>query len=130
MLRCLMKNEKSFMVAKKMYFMDCHLAGRKYHDADEVWDELKVGTVLRLERDKENRYDTNAVAVIYERKDEKGELEDEFLIGYIPRDNNVMIANFLEMGWNDIFECRISKLDEDAHPEEQVYLTIKIRRKE
>ena len=30
------------MEAKKMYFMDCHLAGRMYHDADEVWDELKV----------------------------------------------------------------------------------------
>ena len=93
-----------------------------------MWDELKVGTVLRLERDKENRYDTNAVALIYERKDEKGGIEDEFLIGYIPRDNNVMIANFLEMGWTDIFECRISKLNSEAHPEEQVYLTIKIRR--
>ena len=116
------------MVAKKMYLMDCHLAGRKYHDADEVWDELKVGTILRLERDKENRYDTNAVAIVYERKDQKGAVEDEFLIGYIPRDNNVMIANFLEMGWNDIFECRISMLNSEAHPEEQVYLTIKIRR--
>ena len=109
------------MVAKKMYMMDCHLAGRKYHDADEVWDELKVGTVLRLERDKENRYDTNAVAVVYERKDQKGAVEDEFLIGYIPRDNNVLIANILDMGWNDIFECRISKIDPEAHPEEQVF---------
>ena len=117
------------MVAKKkMYLMDCHLAGRKYHDADEVWDELKVGTALRLERDSDNRYDSNAVAVIYERKDKKGAVEDEFLIGYIPRDNNVMIANFLEMGWNDIFECRISKINPEAHPEEQVYLTIKIRK--
>ena len=116
------------MVAKKMYLMDCHLAGRKYHDADEVWDELKVGTILRLERDKENRYDTNAVAVVYERKDQKGVVEDEFLIGYIPRDNNVMIANFLEMGWNDIFECRISKLDSEVHPEDQVQLTIRIKR--
>ena len=35
------------MLANKMYLMDCHLAGRKYHDADEVWDELKVGTVLK-----------------------------------------------------------------------------------
>lgn len=116
------------MVTKKMYFMDCHLAGRKYHDADEVWDELKVGTVLRMERDKENRYDTNAVAVIYERNDRNGAVENEFLIGYIPRDNNVMIANFLEMGWSDVFECRISKLDPDAHPENQVQLTIRIKR--
>ena len=38
------------MEAKKKYFMDCHLAGRKYHDADEVWDKLKVGTLLQLVR--------------------------------------------------------------------------------
>ena len=118
------------MVAKKLYFMDCHLAGRKYHDADEVWDELKVGTTLRMERDKDNRYDSNAVAVIYEQKDEKGNLVDEFLIGYIPRTNNESIAGFLEMGWNDIFECRINKINPYAHPEDQVYLTIKIRRNE
>ena len=118
------------MVAKKkMYFMDCHLAGRKYHDADEVWDELKVGTSLRLELDKENRHDPNAVAVIYEQKNKKGEMIDEFCIGYIPRANNETIANFLEMGWGDIFECRISKIDPEAHPEDQVRLTIKIKRK-
>jgi hypothetical protein len=28
--------------------MDCHLAGRKYHDADEVWDDLKVRTDQNL----------------------------------------------------------------------------------
>jgi hypothetical protein len=70
------------MEAKKLYFMDCHLAGRMYHDADEVWDDLKVGTILKLERDKDNRHDPNAVAVIYEQKDKKGEMLDEFLIGY------------------------------------------------
>ena len=41
------------MEAKKKYFMDCHPAGRKYHDADEVWDKLKVGTVLQVQRDME-----------------------------------------------------------------------------
>jgi hypothetical protein len=116
------------MEAKKLYFMDCHLAGRMYHDADEVWDELKVGTILRLERDKDNRHDLNAIAVIYEQKDKKGEMVDEFLIGYIPRDKNERIANFFEMGWNHIFECLINKIDPYAHPEHQVQLTIKIKR--
>lgn len=116
------------MVAKKMYFMDCHLAGRKYHDADEVWEELKVGTTLKLERDKENRHDVNAVALVYERKNDNSEVVDEFLIGYIPRDKNEMIANFLEMGWGEIFECRINSLDPEAYPEEQIYLTIRIKR--
>lgn len=111
------------MVAKKMYFMDCHLAGRKYHDADEVWEQLKVGTVLKLERDKENRTDANAVMLVFQDKD-----GEEFKLGYIPRGENETIASLLEMGWTDIFECRISKLNPDAHPENQVHLTIRIVR--
>ena len=31
------------MEMKKLYFMDCRLAGRMFHDADEVWDMLKEG---------------------------------------------------------------------------------------
>jgi hypothetical protein len=116
------------MVAKKMYFMDCHLAGRKYHDADEVWNELKVGTALRMVLDKENRHDANAVAVIYDQKNERGDVLDEFIIGYIPRGENETIANMLEMGWSDIFECCVSKLNPFAHPEEQVRLTIRVKR--
>lgn len=113
------------MEAKKKYFMDCHLAGRQYHDADEVWDKLKVGTMLDLVRDTDNRHDPDAVAVTYH----DAELDDVFCIGYIPRTQNETIAAFLEMGWADVFECRISKIKEDAHPEYQIYLTIKIKRK-
>ena len=115
-------NDIMVMEAKKLYFMDCHIAGRMYHDADEVWDDLKVGTFLRLERDKDNRHDVNAVAVVYAKDGE------EYKIGYIPRSENEMLANFLEMGWNNIFECRICKINEEAHPEKQVHLTIKIKR--
>ncbi len=110
------------MVTKKLFFMDCHLAGRKYHDADEVWEELKVGTTLRLERDKENRFDPYAVMVVYDKED------DEYLLGYIPRGENETISNLLEMGWGNIFECRINKIDPEVHPEEQVHLIIKIKR--
>lgn len=67
------------MKAKKLFFKECHLAGRQYHDVDEVWDELKVGTCLRLERDLDNRYDKDAVAVIYD-KEANGERE-EYLLG-------------------------------------------------
>ena len=108
------------MVTKKLYFMDCHLAGRKYHDADEVWDELKVGTILKLERDKENRFDPYAVMVVFKKKD------DEYLLGYIPRGENETISNFIEMGWGNIFECRISKIDSEVHPERQIGLVVKI----
>ena len=114
------------MKAKKLFFKETHLAGRQYHDADEVWDELHVGTLLELERDLDNRYDKNAVAVkFYNGNDEEG-----YLLGYIPGEENEEIAQLLEMGWTNIFECRISKINPDAHYENQIRLTIRIKRNE
>lgn len=113
------------METKKKYFMDCHLAGKQYHDADEVWDKLKVNTELKLARDYENKYDPDAVAVIYVDND----ANEEFCIGYIPGSENKEIATILEMGWEDIFECRISSINEKAHPEQQIHLTIKVKKR-
>ena len=113
------------MRAKKLFFKETHLAGRQYHDADEVWEELKVGTLLRLERDPYNRYDNNAVQVVYERDSAD---EERFLLGYLPRSENDAVAALLEMGWDKIFECRISKIIPDEYYENQVRLTIRILR--
>lgn len=117
------------MKAKKLFFTECHLAGRQYHDADEVWDDLHVGTKLQLVRDLDNRYDTDAVAVVYQKTYGEGEAED-FLLGYIPRDENETIAHLLEMGWTNVFECRISRINPEAHYEQQIHLTIRIKHNE
>lgn len=122
------------MKAKKLYLMDTHLAGRKYYDCDEVFEELKVGTVLYLERDESNPHDDNAVEVIYRRPVSlrivgTDDEDNIFKLGYIPREENGTIAPYLEMGWNEIFECRISKIDPEAHYEHQICLNIKIKRK-
>ncbi len=136
------------MEKKKIYYLDCHVAGRMYHDADEVWDKLKIGTELRLVREADNRYDPEAIAIVY--RDEpcedmeqpiyqeklqmyqgRPEYDDdceEYLIGYVPRSHNTELAAFLDMGWGDIFECRICRIDPEAHPEQQLRVTIKIKR--
>lgn len=111
------------MKAHQTFFMDCHLAGRKYHDADLVWEYLRVGQQLRLEREMGNPYDANAVQIIFNKDGE------DYLLGYIPRSDNRQLAPFLEMGWEDLFDCRISSLNPDTHPENQVRLTIRIKRK-
>lgn len=116
------------MEKKNLYFMDCHLAGMMYHDADEVWDKLKVGTTLSLERELDNRYDPDAVAVVYYDVDSNQPNPPRYIVGYIPRDENTDLAHFLEMGWGEMFECRINRIVPDAHPEHQVHLTIKIKR--
>ena len=118
------------MKAKKLFFKECNLAGRQYHDVDEVWEELHVGTCLSLERDLDNRYDKNAVAVVYRDVDVETGIVEEYLLGYIPSDENETIAKLLEMGWNKVFECRISKINPDAHYENQIRLTIRIVKSE
>lgn len=109
------------MKAHNQFFMNCHLAGRAYHDADLVWDNLKIGQTLRLEREPENPYDANAIQVIFNRDGE------DFLLGYIPRCENAKLVAFLDAGWEELFTCRITQLCPDTHPEHQVQLTIRIK---
>lgn len=104
------------------------MAGCLQNSACEVWDELRVGTLLRLVHEPKNRYDVDAVAVCYDKLDkETGELKS-FRIGYIPRKENRFIAQMLDMGWGEVFECRISALRPEKHYEEQVRLLIRILR--
>lgn len=120
------------MKAKKLYYMECNVAGRQYHDADEVWDELKVGTKLCLVRDMDNRFDKNAIAIVYHKTVEldNAQMDDEYILGYIPRNQNETMAALLEMGWNNIFECRISKIDAETHYEDQLHVSIRIIKNE
>lgn len=119
------------MKAKKMFFNECHLAGRQYYDVDEVWDKLHVGLMVRLEREMDNRYDANAVAVLYDDVDEKGTPTGEtYSLGYIPRGENGTIAKLLEMGWGHIFECKICKINPDTCYEDQIHLSIRIKKNE
>lgn len=104
--------------------MECHVAGRQYHEASDVWDKLTIGTELFMVKDAENRYDPDAVAIIYRDLQD----EEEYLLGYVPRTENKTLSMFLEMGYADIFECRLSKKDAEEHYEEQLHVTIKIKR--
>ena len=117
------KSDK-IMKEKSKFYMGCHLAGRKYHEADLVWDRLRVGMPLRLEREADNRYDPEAVQVIFNSDGE------DFLLGYIPRGDNRSLAPFFDMGHDDLFDCRISRIAPEEHPEEQIQLTVRIRKKE
>ena len=115
------------MKSRKLYFMECHVAGRQYHEADEVWEDLHVGTPLLLVRDTDNKYDPEAVAIVYRKTYGDEDEHDDYVLGYIPRDENTPIAALLDMGWSCIFECRLSRIDPQAHYENQLRVSIKIK---
>lgn len=113
------------METKKLFFMECHLAGRQYHDANEVWDSLKIGTVLALERDPDNKYDHEAILLKFVDPD----TQNEYKLGYIPSVHNSQLAALMDMGWGDIFECRISQINPQEHYERQIRITLQVKKR-
>lgn len=108
------------LTANKKYFMHFHIAGFSYHEGCEVLNELQIGSPLRLIHEDENKYDPNAIAILYE----------ETMLGYVPKERNSIIAMLIEMGYPNIFEARVQTLNTDAHPEKQVGVIVYIKRKE
>ncbi len=86
------------------------IAGFTYWEGCLVFNELKIGSLLRIEREDDNKFDAYAVALYYQ----------EHKLGFIPRSSNKEISKFLEQGYTQIFEARINRLSPDAHPEGQV----------
>ena len=117
------------MKPKNLFFLECRVAGRRYSDADLVWDKLKVGTPLRLERDMDNRYDPNAVAIMLDMPIKGTNKVESYLLGFIPKAENYELAMLLESGWTEVFNCIVSRIDEDADFEHQLLVTIRINRK-
>ena len=72
--------------------------------------ELKIGTQLRLVRERENGFDPNAVAIYL----------DDYKLGFVPRSENELIAKFLDLGYSEIFDLRVQRIALDTHPEKQV----------
>lgn len=100
--------------------MNCDIAGFSYWDGCMAVERMKIGTELKLVRDENNKFDPYAVAIYL----------DHLKLGYIPKGENHDLSKFLEMGYGDIFEVRVNKLDLDEHPEEQVGIIVYLKRKE
>lgn len=101
---------------KRIVYKECKIAGTAYHDMEDVWDRLCVGTKLALVREKLNPHDKNAVAVAV-ADDYDGDPEDfdfTLILGYVPRAENEYIAALLELGWAEALECELSQINGTA----------------
>ena len=92
----------------RLLVQDSPLAGFRYHAAAQVWDELRVGDRLQLEREPDNPHDANAVRVIWGGR----------VLGYVPRRENAALAWGLERGTP--LRARISALVEHPNPARRV----------
>lgn len=104
------------MYAPSRHILDCYIAGFTYWDGAEVIAELSLGDKIDIRSEPDCPHDPNAVSLYY--KDTK--------LGYIPQANNQLISTFLYYGY-DIFESKVSQINQEAHPSRQMRITIKIK---
>ena len=111
---------------KRMLYMECKIAGTTFHDLTDVWDELYEGADLALVRQKDNKYDKNAVAVAL-AGDYDGDPDDfdfEHILGYVPRTDNELLARMLDSGWSEAFECELSRVNGTEPDKGSLYMNI------
>lgn len=123
----------------KAEFFNCNLAGFGHADGFLVLKEMRPGDKLLMLREEDNPHDHDAIALFYVPKGEfpKGATKhnvDKFKhalhVGYIPASENSQLSTFLDMGYIDAFECIITNINRDAHPNCQVQLRVNLLKKE
>ncbi|SFC55439.1 HIRAN domain-containing protein [Clostridium uliginosum] len=87
---------------KDIYIMSTEVAGTQYVDMSEVDDLLAEGEILYLNREYNNPYDENAIQIVF---------ETGYILGYIPRTNNLILKNLMDKG--KYFYGIIEKISDD-----------------
>ena len=83
--------------AKELLVLKTLVAGTSFRNLKNIEPELQPGSRLELKREKGNKHDEFAVALIFGEKK----------IGYIPREQNEVIARLMEAGKN--FFAKVTK---------------------
>ena len=91
-----------------------YIAGFTFWDGCRAFSELKVGIPLKLVREDGNKFDPYAVAIYYEG----------YKLGFVPRGDNELICQFLDLGYTEIFDARVQRISPEAHPEKQVGVVV------
>jgi hypothetical protein len=99
----------------RMLVQSSPLAGFRYYEAKQVWDDMQVGNALTLVREPHNAYDANAVRV--EWRGHK--------LGYVPRSDNRAVALHMDRGGQ--VEARISRLQQHRNPRQRIEFEVIVR---
>lgn len=76
-------------LSHEILLFDSYVAGTAYVKDETVFDDLKVGDKLILQREPENRFDENAILVLDEKKRK---------LGYVPERDNIVFTRLMDAG--------------------------------
>ena len=84
------------------------LAGFNYHQAPEVWQGMRIGDALKLEREPDNVHDAGAISVQW-----RGHK-----LRYVPRAQNAALAWAMDRG--ESLDARVSRLQPHRNPRKRI----------
>jgi len=96
-----------------------HVAGVQHHRLHKCADELEKGSRLTLIPEPDNRFDPNAIKIVYMNNE-----GDVFQIGYVPKRLSGIITICVTRP-GKITECIVADLDRDAEPWRQCQVLVK-----
>ena len=67
-----------------------------------------------------------AASRIKRKSQHKGDVVEAVHVGYIPASSNTQLASMLDMGYAAIYECVITYIDKEAHPNQQVQIRVNV----
>ncbi len=88
------------------------LAGFQYYEGKGLWDMMRVGDNLSLQREPQNPHDANAVRVLWRNE----------MLGYVPRKENADVARQMDFGAP--VKARIVRLVEARNPWQRIRFEI------
>jgi hypothetical protein len=84
------------------------VAGFRYYDGFDAWDDMRVGDPLRLAHEPDNPHDPHAVRVEWRGR----------TIGYVPRRENSHVAR--QLGHGVPLKARVSRLERSRNGRKRV----------
>lgn len=98
---------------QKVYLLQFFVRGFQYYHGPKIIHLINKYKLAELHREPDNKYDPDAIAVYF----------DEFKIGYVPREHNLILAKILDAGLIDI-QAEIRHIEPKAQTWEQVNMAI------
>jgi len=100
-----------------------YVAGVQFHQAKNVLGELSEGIEFSLLPEPENKFDPNAIKILYDKYMDGYENEPELImLGYVPKKFSAEVSAFMEIHENVV--CELVKLNPSAKPWEQLKVNI------
>ncbi len=109
---------------EKVFLKECFLTDIIKYDALSVWEKLMIGKELKLEFNS-TLYNSGKKCIFANLIDDSKGTQK---IGVLTEEDVKMIDQIMSMGWEDVFSCRISQVDNEATNDQRIKVAIYIQR--